>query len=177
MTSIALRAEGYDVRTASNGKEGMEVLRSDRPYLVVLDLEMPVMDGRAFFKAIDAPGRPAVIVLSAFGAEKACRELGAEDCITKPFDPSHLAATVERVGAVRRQQLTPREAQLVSTLTHFLKPSAVSAEVQGGRTGQLRLYVGQQRITVDRSRIASAAESIVELAEAVESELSPKRHS
>lgn len=171
MTSIGLQAEGHEVRTASNGKEGMEVLRNDRPYLIVLDLEMPVMDGRAFFKAIDAPGRPAVIILSAEGAEKACRELGAEDCISKPFDPAHLAATVKRVGAVRKQQLTPREAQLVGILTHFLKPSAVTVEARGNSAGQLWFMIDEEQIRVDRTRIASAAESIVELAEAIEVEI------
>jgi DNA-binding response OmpR family regulator len=132
---------------------------------------MPLMDGRSFFRAIDAPGRPAVIILSAEGAEEACRELGAEDCITKPFDPEHLVATVNRIGAVRRQQLTVRESQLVSTLTHFLKPKAVFAETEGGTMGRLRLDIDGERIRVDRPRIASAAESIVELAEAIELEL------
>jgi DNA-binding response OmpR family regulator len=171
MTSLSLRAEGHKVRTASNGREGLEALRNDTPYLIILDLQMPLMDGRSFFKSIDAPGRPAVIILSAFGAEEACRELGAEDCISKPFDPAHLVAAVERVGAAHRQRLAPRESQLVSTLTHFLKPKAVSVETEGGTIGRLWLNVDGERIKLDRSRVASAAESIVELAESVESEL------
>jgi DNA-binding response OmpR family regulator len=171
MTSLSLRAEGHKVRTASDGKEGLEALRYDPPYLIILDLQMPLMDGRSFFKAIDAPGRPAVIILSAFGAEEACRELGAEDCITKPFDPAHLVAAVERVGSAHRQRLTPRESQLVSTLTHFLKPRAVSVEVESDRKGRLWLDIDGERVKVERSRVASAAESIVELAESIELEL------
>ena len=175
MTSLSLRAEGHKVRTASNGKEGLEALRYDPPYLIILDLQMPIMDGRSLFKAIDAPGRPAVIIFSAFGAEEACRELGAEDCITKPFDPAHLVAAVERVGSAHRQRLTPRESQLVSTLTHFLKPRAVSVDVEGDRRGALWLDIDGERIRVARARVASAAESIVELAESIELELRRKR--
>src|SRR5688572_29850571 len=171
ITSLSLRAEGHKVRTASNGREGLEALLNDTPYLIILDLQMPLMDGRSFFKAIDAPGRPAVIILSAAGAEEACRELGAEDCITKPFDPEHLVATVERVGSTRRQQLTPRESQLVNVLTHFLKPKAVSVTTEGGSSGRLWLDIEGERIRVERSRVASAAESIVEVAEAIEMEL------
>ena len=45
MYKMKLEHEGYDVRSASNGVEGLEIIKSFRPELILLDLRMPVMDG------------------------------------------------------------------------------------------------------------------------------------
>lgn len=94
MTSWALRAEGYTVHSAPDGSQGLAVMEREQPSVIVLDVQMPVMDGETFFKSIDGPGRPPVIIVSAFGAERICRELGAEGWIAKPFDPIELTALV-----------------------------------------------------------------------------------
>ena len=98
LSSLVLRTAGYEVRSAENGRDALLVLEDFVPAVVVLDLQMPVMDGRSFFWAIDGPTRPPVIVLSAFEPQRACNELGAEGCLAKPFDPADLIAKVAQVS-------------------------------------------------------------------------------
>ena len=99
MLSLTLRDGGFSVRSATNGRTALEDIDAEQlPDAIVLDLEMPVMDGRAFFHEIRERGvRTPVIVVSAYGARGAQRELGAEGYLDKPFNPDDL---VERVRAV-----------------------------------------------------------------------------
>jgi len=85
---LALELEGYSVRTASNGKEGIDALpEMPRPCMILLDLMMPVMDGWAFVKALRLDMELAsipVVVVTAF-SERA-RDIRAEAIIKKPVD-------------------------------------------------------------------------------------------
>ena len=82
-----MRAEGW-----SNGALGLEALRSQDCDIVVLDLQMPVMDGRAFYHEMRVLGyEQPVVILSAYGAEKARAELNAQAAIQKSFDSDSLA--------------------------------------------------------------------------------------
>jgi two-component system, OmpR family, response regulator MprA len=93
---IALSTVGYRVTSAADGLQALEAIERDRPDAVVLDLTMPVMDGRETFQAMANAGRrPPVLILSASDSEKARRELGAEASLSKPFDPDELASTIE----------------------------------------------------------------------------------
>ncbi|MGE0058010.1 MAG: response regulator transcription factor [Dehalococcoidia bacterium] len=92
---VILKSAGYQVLTASNGAEALELLERSHPAVVVLDMQMPVMDGRSLFKMLDSRGeRPAVLVV-ANEAGRAQRELGAEACLEKPFAPEDLLARIE----------------------------------------------------------------------------------
>ena len=80
---------GHPVRVAKDGKEGMEMMREERPDIVLLDLIMPVMDG---FKVLQAMRKEPklkdipVVILSVLGQEKdvsAAKEAGADDYIVK----------------------------------------------------------------------------------------------
>ena len=137
LTTMFLQREEYEVLTAANGRDGLETLQSYVPSVIVLDLKRPVMDGKAFFREIDGPSRPPVIILSAYGAAEACRELGAEECIAKPFEPQELTAAVNRLQQANPQNLTQREADLVTELSRLLKDSALTAEAHGGSAGQV----------------------------------------
>jgi CheY-like chemotaxis protein len=96
MLSLTLRDGGFEVMSAANGQMALEQVTAAQPDAIVLDLEMPVMDGRAFFRELRARGDATpVLVLSAYGARRAQRELGADGHLDKPFDPEAL------VGAVR----------------------------------------------------------------------------
>lgn len=98
--SFALRAEGWQVLTASNGDETLKQVEREKPDLVVLDLMMPVIDGYQVLKRLRADPVTRdlpIIVLSAKGREfdrDAALELGADDYFTKPFSPQRL---VERI--------------------------------------------------------------------------------
>jgi CheY-like chemotaxis protein len=98
----ALADEGYEVRWAANGREALAVLGAWLPDLIVLDLMMPVMDGRAFRAAqrhLSGPAATvAVLVLSGMREARATAEaLGAAAALTKPFDLDDLVATVDRL--------------------------------------------------------------------------------
>src|SRR5437870_2195447 len=70
---------GYEVQTASNGLDALQQVDNLRPDVVVLDLEMPVMDGRALYRELRARGHHMpVLVLSAFGARSGQLQLGAQ---------------------------------------------------------------------------------------------------
>jgi len=98
LSSSALRSAGFTVQTAADGIEALESLREDMAVVLVLDLAMPGMDGRELFRRLAQLGsRPPTIVVSAFGARAAQRELGAESSLAKPFEPEKLIQEVQRL--------------------------------------------------------------------------------
>ena len=85
--TFTLRKEGYDVRSALTGKEGLELVKEFNPELVLLDLMLPDMDGFDICKEISK--NTYVIILTARGEmfDKIIGlELGADDYIVKPFE-------------------------------------------------------------------------------------------
>jgi DNA-binding response OmpR family regulator len=112
MLRTALEPEGYVVEEAADGREALEMIERSSPDLVVLDLNMPVMDGMAVLERLDAKVglRPRVIVLTAYGsiaaAVKATR-LGARDFLEKPATPDELRQTVREVLAERESHEQP----------------------------------------------------------------------
>ena len=98
MLRLAMISAGFDVKTAEDGMAGLEQLEQDDVDAIILDLQMPRMDGRAFFREMTKRGHHAkVVILSAFKAEEAKRELGAAAALGKPFDPDILVDTVRRI--------------------------------------------------------------------------------
>jgi DNA-binding response OmpR family regulator len=98
MIAMTLRSSGYDVSTASNGELGLEEVEATPPDVIVLDLMMPVMDGRTFYRELRHRGfHIPVVILSAHGAREAQRELQAEAAINKPFLPEDLADKVDEL--------------------------------------------------------------------------------
>ena len=102
MYSIILKLEGFEVRGAENGRQALDVMHDFHPAVVLLDLQMPIMDGRTFFRAIEGLARPPVIVVSAFEADVACRELGAEAFLVKPFEPERMVGLVSAIASGRQ---------------------------------------------------------------------------
>ena len=90
-----LKALGYDVLTAGNGKEGLETLHSQSVDGVLLDLNMPVMGGMTMLEKLGTPSpSPPVIVMSATAHRPELLEAilkGAMDYLIKPIDQDELA--------------------------------------------------------------------------------------
>jgi CheY-like chemotaxis protein len=99
MVAAFLEESGYEARTAANGREGLDLLSGWRPDLVILDMMMPVLDGRGFRDAQMAHDdwrHIPVIVLSATRAFLSQEEtVGAGAVISKPFDLDTLLGLVE----------------------------------------------------------------------------------
>jgi DNA-binding response OmpR family regulator len=95
MIRLTLVSEGYAVSIASDGIQGLERLEREAVALVVLDLQMPNMDGREMYAEMKRRGiEVPVIIVSAYGAEAARVELNAAAAMRKPFDTAALLEVV-----------------------------------------------------------------------------------
>ena len=93
-----LKAEGYEVATAEDGQTALGVLASAPPSLVLLDLNLPDIQGDEVFRQARSCGYlgPIVLISADLRAEQVAQSLGAA-CLTKPFDPSDLFALIEQL--------------------------------------------------------------------------------
>ena len=109
-----LEAEGYLVRVAGSGEEGLEAATARPPSALLLDLELPGINGLEVLSQLrrQPGGFPVIVVTDHGSAENAAKaiRLGASDFVTKPFDRSRLKVTVG--NAIRQHQL----ASMVDTL-------------------------------------------------------------
>jgi CheY-like chemotaxis protein len=99
----SLRFEGYEVRAAADGAAALAVLGRWVPDLILLDLMMPGMDGRAFRdgqRALAAAREvPLVVVSASRDLARAAEALDPAAVVPKPFDLDALLSTVERCAA------------------------------------------------------------------------------
>ena len=101
-----LEASGYQVLTAQRCRQGLLVLTSHVPDLVVLDLGLPDMDGEEYIRIVRKDSTVPIIVLSARTEESdkvTALDLGANDYITKPFGTAELLARVRAVLRTAQQ--------------------------------------------------------------------------
>lgn len=102
--------EGYDVKLAADGSEGMNYFKMYEPDLVLLDIMLPKKDGWQVCREIREISSKPVIMVTAKGEvfDKVLGlELGADDFVTKPFDMKELSARVKAV--LRRYQAHSRQ--------------------------------------------------------------------
>lgn len=101
-----LRREGYDVLTASDGRQGVETARRERPDLVILDIMLPDIDGFEVCRILRREMTVPILMLTARTDEVdrvVGLEIGADDYVTKPFSMRELMARVKAL--LRREQL------------------------------------------------------------------------
>ncbi|MFN2110593.1 MAG: response regulator transcription factor [Anaerolineae bacterium] len=130
-----LEKGGFRVLTASNGKEALFVARHEKPDLVVLDLQMPEMDGLEFTRRVRAEQPDIAIIMLTARVEEMDRilglELGADDYMTKPFSPRELVARVRAV--LRRSQGAPAPAEVLQVEDLRLDKGRREATLAGER--------------------------------------------
>ena len=93
----ALEMKGYQVDEAANGEEALITLSERPPLLVLLDLQMPVMNGREMLQRMRATAElkdVPVVIISGFGFEWEAELMGAQGYIGKPFEPQELERTI-----------------------------------------------------------------------------------
>jgi two-component system alkaline phosphatase synthesis response regulator PhoP len=106
--SYNLKKEGYEVFTASNGKEALPIAKKNKPDLILLDVMMPIMDGIETCKQIKADpdfAKTFVVFLTARAEEYSEIEgfnVGADDYIAKPIKPKVL---ISRLNAILRRKV------------------------------------------------------------------------
>ncbi|MBV8302057.1 MAG: response regulator transcription factor [Candidatus Dormibacteraeota bacterium] len=111
--ALGLRHEGFQVRTAPDGRAALRVVDEFKPQLVVLDLMMPRMDGWELCRTLAGDRTRGLIILSArdeTGDRIQGLELGADDYLVKPFEFGELLA---RIRAVLRRR-SPDTQRVVS---------------------------------------------------------------
>jgi len=107
-----LRAQGYEVRAASDGEEALRLASAAAPDLVILDLMMPGMDGLEVCRRLRAWSDVPILVLSARTQERQkvqALDEGADDYLTKPFGMDELTARI-RAALRRHRRALPADA-------------------------------------------------------------------
>jgi DNA-binding response OmpR family regulator len=127
---VNLEAAGFRVLEAADGDEALAAIKTDRPDLILLDIMMPRVSGWEVASALLADSStdriPIIFITARTGVTDRIRafELGAQEYVTKPFDPAGLAATVTKVlDQIDRGE---RDANLAETL------AALKAEQEAG---------------------------------------------
>ena len=159
-----LRRDGYRTERAADGKTAMNLYRAAKPDLVLLDIQMPEMDGLEVLRRIRSDGNTPVILVTARTEDLdklLGLELGADDYISKPFSPREVVARVKAVLRRAAPAETPRNVLRVGLLE--VDCDKVMAQVQQHR---LDLTPTEFRLLETLARVPGRAFSRMELLEA-----------
>ena len=122
--------EGYEVVTAFDGREALEMFEAENPDILILDLMLPELDGLEVARTIRKTSNVPIIVLSAKDSEfdkVIGLEIGADDYVTKPFSNRELQARVKAI----------------------LRRSEFAVDTQENEKGSNELTVGELQILPD----------------------------
>jgi len=107
VVSFTMRRAGFEVIAAHDGQDALERWDAENPDLIILDLNLPKLDGLKVCQRIRSQANTPIIILSVRGEEDdvvSGLEIGADDYIVKPFSPRQLVARAEAV--LRRSSTT-----------------------------------------------------------------------
>lgn len=116
-----LESSGFQVGIVDNGPDALDYVQLHQPDLVILDLNLPGMDGMEVAARLREKSAVYILMLSARGEEAdrvAGLRIGADDFLTKPFSPRELVARVEAV--LRRQRQTAVSQTAVLSFAHLV---------------------------------------------------------
>jgi CheY-like chemotaxis protein len=104
LAMIVLTKMGYQPEIAENGKEAIDMLRESKFDIVLMDVQMPEMDGMEAARAIrsEMSIQPVIIAMTANAMQsdrEDCLQAGMDDYISKPFKPHEIAAMIKRWAA------------------------------------------------------------------------------
>ncbi len=133
LLKVNLELEGYQIITASDGIEALEVVSQNMPDLIILDVVMPKLDGITVMQRIRQFSNVPIILLTALGEEQdrvKGLNIGADDYVVKPFSATELVA---RVRAVLRRSLDQAQGSRSKVFIHGdLQIDIAKAEVWKG---------------------------------------------
>ena len=102
LITFILTENGYEVKKAASGEEGVEMALRDRPDLILMDIQLPGIDGLEAVRIIRAAGeagRVPIIALTSYamlGDREKVMEVGCNGYIQKPFDPETFISDIEK---------------------------------------------------------------------------------
>lgn len=166
-----LGKQGYDVETAEDaGAMERSIAGAAQPFdLMVLDVMMPGETGLSIARRMTAPEAPAIIMLSAMGADAdriAGLDSGADDYLAKPCNPRELLA---RIRAVLRRRQEPQSPEAAGVLAEFAgwrldlvrrtlrSPDAVLITLSDGEFGLLRAFVERPQCVLTRDELLTGS--------------------
>lgn len=103
IATFRLKRSGYDILTAVDGREAVDILKNETPDLILLDLRLPAIDGYEICRRVKSDERtkniPVILFTASATASVADRikETGANDCLIKPFEPETLLEKVKKL--------------------------------------------------------------------------------
>lgn len=146
LAKLYLEKEGYHVEDAYDGTEALAKIKSSQPALVVLDLMLPEIDGWEVCRQVRGESDVPIIMLTARGDDVdkiVGLEMGADDYLTKPFNPRELVARVRAV--LRRYEKATRPEQVIKigqvTIDPQRREVAVGDELVELRTKEFDLLL------------------------------------
>ena len=147
LLAAVLREAGYDTREAASGHEALEIVQSELPSLVIVDVNLPGMNGYALCNRLRGQFGELlpIVFLSGTRTESFDRAggimIGADDYLIKPFDPDEVVARVQRLlfraGGARPPaekgrlpfELTPREYEVLGLLMQGRTQNQIAEEL------------------------------------------------
>ncbi len=151
-----LERDGFSVVTAADGPAALDAIERHRPALVVLDLMLPELDGRAVIRAVrrdDEAAATPILIISARGSTLdriTGFEDGADDYLPKPFSPAELVLRVKSI--LRRTTAAP--------VLDPVEPVAITAARAPGRSGSRTIIHADLAMDLDRYEVRRAGTPI-----------------
>ncbi|WP_319201400.1 response regulator transcription factor [uncultured Ilyobacter sp.] len=154
--------DGYEVQFTGDGLDGLKVLKTFKPELVILDIMLPSLDGKNFTKIVrdlpDQYGDPVIIMLTAKTEIEDVLEgleLGANDYMKKPFDPRELILRAKKLisGDVRESKRYAFAGVVIDDDRHLVTEDGVEVELSKKEYDLLRLLFKNKGIVLSREKI------------------------